>query len=107
MYDFVSIRDCSDGTTDVTRTIAFNEPSLEQKRCNTLVLKGHIQLARQVFPEGTNGKRRANAGEWLVDCIRHAAGFAQSNGLVAGGTRFRTWDWTRSRALSQRARGTQ
>ena len=45
----------ADGTTDVTRTIALGKPTAEQKRHFTLVLKGHIALARAVFPEGTNG----------------------------------------------------
>ncbi|MEZ4827543.1 MAG: aminopeptidase family protein P [Bacteroidia bacterium] len=44
-----------DGTTDITRTIALGEPDDEQKRDFTLVLKGHIALARAVFPEGTRG----------------------------------------------------
>lgn len=44
-----------DGTTDITRTIAIGEPTAEQVRNATLVLKGHIQLAMEVFPEGTTG----------------------------------------------------
>jgi len=44
-----------DGTTDVTRTIAIGTPSEEMKRRFTLVLKGHIALARAVFPKGTRG----------------------------------------------------
>jgi Xaa-Pro aminopeptidase len=44
-----------DGTTDVTRTIAISMPSEEMKRRFTLVLKGHIALARAVFPKGTRG----------------------------------------------------
>lgn len=43
------------GTTDITRTIYFGEPSDEEKRNFTLVLKGHIALAMIKFPEGTNG----------------------------------------------------
>lgn len=46
-----------DGTTDVTRTIHFGEVSQRMKDCYTLVLKGHIALARVVFPEGTLGSR--------------------------------------------------
>lgn len=42
-----------DGTTDVTRTLHFGEPSEREKMCYTLVLKGHIALATAVFPEGT------------------------------------------------------
>jgi Xaa-Pro aminopeptidase len=44
-----------DGTTDITRTVAVGEPSLEMCERFTLVLKGHIAIARAVFPEGTTG----------------------------------------------------
>jgi Xaa-Pro aminopeptidase len=44
-----------DGTTDITRTIVLGMPTDEQKRNYTLVLKGHIALAVQKFPEGTKG----------------------------------------------------
>lgn len=44
-----------DGTTDVTRTVAIGEPSQEMRERFTLVLKGHIAVARASFPEGTSG----------------------------------------------------
>lgn len=44
-----------DGTTDVTRTIAVGTPTDEMRTRFTLVLKGHIALARAVFPVGTRG----------------------------------------------------
>jgi len=44
-----------DGTTDVTRTVAIGEPSHEMRERFTLVLKGHIAIARSIFPEGTTG----------------------------------------------------
>jgi len=44
-----------DGTTDITRTIAVGTPSPEMRRNFTLVLKGHIAIARAVFPDGTTG----------------------------------------------------
>lgn len=44
-----------DGTTDITRTIALGEPTELEKRDFTLVLKGHIALAKAVFPAGTLG----------------------------------------------------
>lgn len=44
-----------DGTTDITRTICFSEPTDEQKTAYTLVLKGHIGLAMLQFPAGTRG----------------------------------------------------
>jgi Xaa-Pro aminopeptidase len=44
-----------DGTTDVTRTIAIGTPTDEMRTRFTLVLKGHIALARAVFPQKTGG----------------------------------------------------
>lgn len=44
-----------DGTTDVTRTICLGEPTHDQKKHYTLVLKGHINLAMCKFPEKTTG----------------------------------------------------
>lgn len=44
-----------DGTTDITRTIALGTPTPEQKRDFTLVMKGHIAIARAVYPAGTRG----------------------------------------------------
>lgn len=44
-----------DGTTDVTRTVAVGTPTAEMRDRFTRVLKGHIALARAVFPEGTVG----------------------------------------------------
>ena len=44
-----------DGTTDITRTNALGQPTVEQKRDFTLALKGTINLARIEFPEGTKG----------------------------------------------------
>ena len=45
----------ADGTTDITRTVAVGEPSSEMRERFTRVLKGHIAIARAVFPEGTTG----------------------------------------------------
>jgi Xaa-Pro aminopeptidase len=44
-----------DGTTDITRTVAVGIPTAEMRRNFTLVLKGHIAIARAVFPDGTTG----------------------------------------------------
>ncbi|KAM3728887.1 Xaa-Pro aminopeptidase [Dirofilaria immitis] len=47
-----------DGTTDVTRTVAFpDNKDAEFKRMFTLVLKGHIANAKLIFPDGVNGIR--------------------------------------------------
>jgi Xaa-Pro aminopeptidase len=44
-----------DGTTDITRTLLVGTPSADMRRNFTLVLKGHIAVARAVFPGGTTG----------------------------------------------------
>jgi Xaa-Pro aminopeptidase len=44
-----------DGTTDVTRTLAIGTPTDEMRHRFTLVLKGHVALARATFPVGTRG----------------------------------------------------
>ena len=44
-----------DGTTDITRTVAVGNPSTEMRERFTRVLKGHIAIARAVFPDGTTG----------------------------------------------------
>ncbi|MDR2854300.1 MAG: aminopeptidase P family protein [Prevotellaceae bacterium] len=46
-----------EGTTDITRTVAFGTPSIKQKNDFTLVLKGHIALAKAIFPAGTRGSQ--------------------------------------------------
>ncbi len=44
-----------DGTTDITRTVALSEPTSEEKKDYTLVLKGMIDLTMTEFPENTKG----------------------------------------------------
>ncbi|MBP1295388.1 Xaa-Pro aminopeptidase [Bradyrhizobium elkanii USDA 61] len=44
-----------DGTTDVTRTIAIGKPTDEMRDRFTRVLRGHIAIARAIFPDGTTG----------------------------------------------------
>lgn len=52
-----------DGTTDITRTVwigrpdGSGEPSAEVRDRYTRVLKGHIAIARAVFPRGTAGSQ--------------------------------------------------
>lgn len=48
-----------DGTTDVTRTVFIGgeEAGAEERDRFTLVLKGHVALARAVFPTGTTGSQ--------------------------------------------------
>lgn len=54
-----------DGTTDITRTIALGPVSDEACHDYTLVLKGHILLARAKFPQGSSGTQ-------LDVCARYA-----------------------------------
>ncbi|RLN58882.1 hypothetical protein BBJ29_000184 [Phytophthora kernoviae] len=44
-----------DGTTDVTRTLHFGEPTAYEKACFTHVLKSHIALASTIFPNKIEG----------------------------------------------------
>lgn len=43
------------GTTDITRTYFFGQPTVEQKRDYTAVLKGMIDFSTAYFPAGTRG----------------------------------------------------
>ena len=45
-----------DGTTDITRTFVLGKLTEEEKKDYTLVLKGHINLARAKFLKGTHGE---------------------------------------------------
>lgn len=66
------------GTTDVTRTICIGKPQDEHKVMFTLVLKGHIRLARAVFPENTRGSQLDSLARfdlWQHGCnYRHGTG---------------------------------
>ena len=44
-----------DGTTDITRTVAFGEPSPEHRDRFTRVLRGHIAISALRFPPGVSG----------------------------------------------------
>jgi Xaa-Pro aminopeptidase len=46
-----------DGTTDITRTVSFTDPTDQQKLHYTLVLKGMIGLSMAKFPVGTQGNQ--------------------------------------------------
>lgn len=46
-----------DGTTDVTRTVHFGDPTEHEIKCFTRVLQGHIALASAIFPAGTPGHK--------------------------------------------------
>ena len=71
-----------DGTTDVTRTISFNKVSKEQKKMNTLVLKGHIAVATSKFPKSETGKNlNVNARKYLKE---HNCNFDHGTGHGVG-----------------------
>ncbi|GMH25260.1 hypothetical protein Nepgr_027103 [Nepenthes gracilis] len=55
IYLFDSGAQYLDGTTDITRTVHFGQPSAHEKASYTAVLKGHIALGTARFPNGTNG----------------------------------------------------
>lgn len=46
-----------DGTTDITRTVAVGTLTDEMKSDYTLVLKGHINIATAIYPQGTRGSQ--------------------------------------------------
>ena len=46
-----------DGTTDITRTIAVGPLTEQMKKDYTNVLKGHIQIATAIYPQGTRGSQ--------------------------------------------------
>jgi Xaa-Pro aminopeptidase len=44
------------GTTDVTRTFHYGQPTSEMIEMYTRVLMGHIDLARAIVPEGSTDR---------------------------------------------------
>lgn len=44
-----------EGTTDITRVFTIGNPTDEQRKAYTLVLKGHLRLAMAIFPQDTTG----------------------------------------------------
>ncbi len=46
-----------DGTTDITRTLAVGKLTDKMKKDYTNVLKGHIQIATAIYPQGTRGSQ--------------------------------------------------
>jgi len=68
----------SDGTTDVTRTFHFGQPSPKEKQAYTAVLKGHIAFDSLVFPENSTGLQLdafARSSLWSLGLdYRHGTG---------------------------------
>lgn len=72
----------SDGTTDITRTVAIGAPTQEMKERFTLVLKAHIAVATARFPVGTTGAQidaLARAPLW-----KHHLDYAHGTGHGVG-----------------------
>ncbi|WP_121061842.1 aminopeptidase P family protein [Chachezhania antarctica] len=58
-----------DGTTDITRTIAVGEPTLDAREAFTRVLQGMIAMSRLVWPKGLAGRDIEAVGRmplWLA-----------------------------------------
>ncbi|XP_031560772.1 xaa-Pro aminopeptidase 1-like isoform X2 [Actinia tenebrosa] len=55
MYFNASGRHYLDGTTNISRVMHYGTPSPWHQECYTRVLKGHIDLAKTVFPTNTTG----------------------------------------------------
>ena len=71
-----------DGTTDITRTVWIgpDAPPAEVRDRFTRVLKGHIALARAVFPKGTLGSQLDSLARQLL----WAAGLDYAHGTGHG-----------------------
>jgi len=75
-----------DGTTDVTRTTVIGQPTDEQKKRFTQVLKGHAALACVAFPKGVSGQNLdvlARAALW-ADGEDYAHGTGHGVGAYLG-----------------------
>ncbi|KAH3666261.1 hypothetical protein OGAPHI_004450 [Ogataea philodendri] len=71
-----------DGTTDVTRTLHFKTPTVEEIQNYTLVLKGHIALAKLVFPEGYTGYQIDSIARQFL--WQHGLDYAHATGHGVG-----------------------
>ncbi|KAL6553528.1 Aminopeptidase P2 [Orobanche gracilis] len=67
-----------DGTTDITRTVHFGQPSSWEKECFTRVLQGHIALDQAIFPNNCPGfvlDSFARSSLWKIGLdYRHGTG---------------------------------
>ena len=71
-----------DGTTDITRTLATGAATPDMRRHFTLVLKGHIAIARAVFPDGTTGAQLDTLARQFL--WRHGLDFDHGTGHGVG-----------------------
>lgn len=80
----------SDGTTDITRTIALGDVTDRERRVYTLVLKGHLALQNLCFPRSASGTQ--------LDAVARTAMWREGMNFMHGTGHGR-------RLVSQRARG--
>lgn len=71
-----------DGTTDITRTLATGPVTPDMCRHFTLVLKGHIAIARAVFPDGASGAQLDTLARQFL--WRHGLDFDHGTGHGVG-----------------------
>ncbi|MBQ1972937.1 MAG: aminopeptidase P family protein [Paraprevotella sp.] len=71
-----------DGTTDITRTIALGPLTEEEKTDYTLVLKGHINLARMKFPNGCSGTQLDSSARYAM--WQHGINYGHGTGHGVG-----------------------
>jgi len=69
-----------DGTTDVTRTVHFGQPTEKERECFTNVLKGHIRLAKAIFPRLVKG----NSLDTFARCYLWSKGLDYMHGTGHG-----------------------
>ncbi len=74
----------TDGTTDITRTVAIGDPGPDIRRMYTLVLKGNIALSSVRFPVGTSGTQL----DILARQFLWQQGFDYDHGTGHGGGTF-------------------
>jgi len=70
------------GTTDVTRVIYLGEPTAKEKLYYTLVLKGHINLAKTKFKKGVTGANLDSLAR--IYLWEHFADYPHSTGHGVG-----------------------
>lgn len=72
------------GTTDITRTLLLgSEPTDEERKVYTLVLKGHIALSRTRFPEGSTGTQLDLAARYAMWQYGYNYGHGTGHGVGA------------------------
>ncbi|XP_016310326.1 xaa-Pro aminopeptidase 2-like [Sinocyclocheilus anshuiensis] len=79
-----------DGTTDITRTVHWGNPTDFQKEAYTRVLMGNIEISRTVFPAGTRGVNMEMLGRRALWEVGLNYGHGTGHGL---GNYFGVHEW--------------